>query len=284
MSTLTNYILNHTSDLVMNTFFSFFGFFISILLTPKNNNPINTNGSSIYNTIQFIQHNVVTHHQQTINTSRKRPIHKEDDDESIVGVWIFGLVVSAFLFVKYHQAIINFFTGFICFALVSTITIAIKLYRNNQYDNLNRFWTAVALVIITVDFITLRFMGNQINASIQSDTLTNFINSAGMHGIMDYAYSAAGFAFVMIPNLLLLVLLIHMYAVNIYLASGNRIAGFIIRKTNPFTIKPVAIASIGIILCAMSLLFSSGTMYQLVSKSTLSVHPTATTQTVGSHQ
>ncbi|BBI34957.1 hypothetical protein [Cohnella abietis] len=265
MSALTHYIQTHTSDIMLNIFFAFFSFFVSLLLTPKNNSGVNTNGSSIHNTIQFIERNVITHHHHN-NSSRNRPRRKDDDDNSALGMWVIGLIVAAFLFVRYHEVIMNFLTGFICFAMVSTITIAVKLYRNNQYDNLNRFWTAVALLIVIVDLFTLKLMRNQVDVSTQADSLSNFIQSVGIDGVMSYAYLAAGFIFVMIPNLLLLVLLIHMYAVNVYLATGSRIAGFIIRKTNPFTIKPALIATIGILLCAMSLLFSSGTMYHWVSK------------------
>lgn len=269
MTGLVQYIQSHSSDIIMNTFFAFFGFFISILLTPKNDSTLNTNGSSINNTIQFIQQNVVTYQHQTVHTSRRSPqtgSRHDNDDNSTLAIWVVGLFVIAFLYVKYHEEIIYFLTGFMCFAIVSTITIAIRLYRNNQYDNLNRFWTALALLIVIIDFITLRYMDKQIDTSTQFDTFSNFLNSAGIDGVLSYSYLAAGFIFVIIPNLLLMILLIHMFSVNIFLATRNRFAGFIIRKTKPFTIKPAAVATIGIIICVLSLLFSSGTMYNWISK------------------
>jgi hypothetical protein len=197
---------------------------------------------------------------------KKRRSSSKDNDNSELGLLIFCIVAVAFLFVKYHEFIMDYFTGFIVLALASTFTIAIKLHMRNQYDNLNRFWTAVSLVIIIVDCITLFLMSKQDLASISTKSFSDFIETAGISGVLRYGYYALGFILAQLPNILLLILLLHMYAVNSYLARGGHFAQFIIRKTSPFTIKPVHFTVVVAVICIMSLLFTSGVLFNLISK------------------
>lgn len=265
MTAIVQHITNNTANIIQDMIFAFIGVLLGILFTPKSNNPQTGNGSSIYQTMQIIYQSInTTNNYHPHRPSRKRSSSNEDD--SPLGIWIVGTIFVAFLFVKFHAEIMNYFTGFILLALGSTVTIAIKLHMNNQYDNLNRFWTIVSLLIIGVDFFTLKLMSNQISTSVMVNSFSDFISSVGMNGVMKYAYLALGFLMVILPNVLLSILLLHMYAVNIYLVSGGRISQYIIRKTSPFTIKPAVVAIIGFILCGMSLLFSSGLMYDLISK------------------
>lgn len=250
-------------DIIKDTVFCILGVVLGLIFTPKDSHQAVSNGSTIQQTLLFIQQKVII---ERTRTTTKKSESSTDDEKATIGLVIFGMVILAFLFMKYHSVILSYFVGFIFFAFALTATVAIQLFRNNNYDNLNRFWTVVSLVIIFVDVITLNLMDKQVSNYINTSTLSNFIETAGLNEIAKYAYYALGFLIIIIPNLLLIILQVHMLAVNSFLAKQGRIAAFIIRKTSPLVIKPIHLSIATVIVCILSLLFTSGIMYEFVER------------------
>jgi len=262
---LYQYITENIDGIIQDTVFAFIGVMLGLLVTPKSNNSQTSNGSSVQNTKQVIYNSVYYSARNNYFTNpKKRPSSKNEDNSELV--IFFGLTLFlAFIFVKYHAFIMNYLSGFILLALSSTITIAIQLNRHNQYDNLNRFWTVISLLIIGVNVTTLKLMSNQDISNAAASSFTDFISSVGITGALRYAYYALGFLFAQLPNVLLLILLLHMYAANIYLVKGGSISAYILKKTKPFTLKPMAIVAAAAILSTMSLLFSSGLLFDWIA-------------------
>ncbi len=266
MTAILEHITNNPAGIIQDTIFAFVGVLLGILFTPRSNNPQNGNGTSVHQTMQFIQQNVIFNVQQQPRRSSRRRKSSNNSDENPLGILVVGAILLAFFFYIFHDTIMTYFTGFILLALASTITIAIKLFLNNQYDNLNRFWTCVASFFIAIDAATLILMKKQVDSTITISSISEFLTAFGMDGVLKYAYFAIGFVFILLVNVFLIILLIHMFAVNHYLVRGGQISAFIIRKTSPFTIKPTGIAITGIIVCVVSLLFTSGILYDLISQ------------------
>ncbi|QMV42664.1 hypothetical protein [Cohnella cholangitidis] len=237
MTAIINYITTNSTGIIQDSIFAFIGVFLGILFSPKSDAPHTGNGTSIHQTIQFIQQKVIYNINRSSRHSKPRRSSSNDSDENPLGFYIVGVMLLAFLFYKFHSVIMAYFTGFMLLALASTLTIAIKLYMNNQYDNLNRFWTGVSFFFISIDLVTLILMGKQIDTPISISSMSEFFSSFGMVGVLKYAYFALGFIFILLPNIYLIILLVHMFAVNHYLVRGGRISAFIIRKTSRFTIN-----------------------------------------------
>ncbi|KUP25803.1 hypothetical protein [Paenibacillus sp. DMB5] len=270
MSQITNYILNNSSGIIQDTIFAFVGVLLGLIFTPKNNNPDITNGTSVTQIQQIIQQNIYysprNQPSPQLQPQRKSKSKNSTDDEPPLAFYLVVAVFLAFFFYKYHSVLMDYTIGFIIMGLTSTITVAIKLHMDNQYDNLNKYWSLVALVIIGMDFITLRLMSNQISESTSISSLSEFIQAFGMNGILQVSYFALGFIVIQLLNLLLLALLIHMFAVNQYLARSGRISEFFVRKTKGFVSKPVSLAVITVLISAVSILLSSGILYDWVSQ------------------
>ncbi|AIQ31476.1 hypothetical protein P40081_27460 [Paenibacillus sp. FSL P4-0081] len=269
MSALSDYIVNHFSGIIQDIVFAFVGVFLGLLFTPKNSDPHIHNGTRINQVLQIITQNMNTTHNHypsnhSPNTSKSSS--KSNDDETPLGIYFFVALIAAFFFYKYHVVLMNYTISFIVMGLASTVTVAIKLYLDNQYDNLNKYWTVISFLIVIVDFFTLKLMSGQLSGLPQISSISEFISVVGMQGILEFSYYALGFVFIQFPNLLLLNLLIHMFAVNQYLARGGRVSAFFVRKTSRFVSTPAGLITITALVCAVSLLLSSGLLFKWVSK------------------
>lgn len=263
---IAEYFIKNYSDLIKDTVFLFLGAIVGLWLTPRDNNPRTSNGSSLNQTLNVIYQTRITNvtaRPRATNRRRNQPSSSEDVNPIVLLGG--GLILIAFLYIKFHAEIMDFLSGFILFALTCTITAAILLYKKNNYDRLNMYWTALLLLLICVNIVTLGYMNKQNVTGLSFTSLTNFVQTLGLNTAFKWGYYAIGFLTMQVANTLLLILLIHMFAINSFLSNQNRLSAWIIRKTNPLVLKPIRLSVAVSLTCIVSLLFTSGILYEAIS-------------------
>lgn len=194
--------------------------------------------------------------------SKKIGDNKYDDSTVFILIFILGLIVT-YLFIKYFSAFLDIYTLVTVFILTAVLSIAIILYRNNQYDNLNRFWTFLMLIITVFNLWHIKIMSEIDLSDVATDSLVTMINSVGLSGMTEYLYNFIGFFIGILLNIIAILLLIYMLSLNNFLFGKGRISKFIIRNVIIFT-KPIQLLIIVICLIILSLLFSSDMAYNFI--------------------
>lgn len=266
VNSFAHYVSSNQADILKDIFFSFFGLILGWIFSSKNDSV--SNGTTVSQSIHFVNQNILhINNNQSYSYNRRKTIKRNSNSDSNgeIGVWFAGLVVVSFLFVKFHAYLLTYTSGFVFMALTCTVTIAIRLYKNNNFGNINKLWTCLCFAIVAVDVMTLVFLYKQDVSQISILSIGDFISSLGIEGVLKYSYFAAGFIVIQLPNVTLLILLIHMLAMNSYLARSGPVSAFIIDKTKNFTVKPIYTSVAIALICLMSILFSSGFLFDLIS-------------------
>ncbi|MEK4143996.1 hypothetical protein [Paenibacillus sp. FSL L8-0333] len=259
---LINYLQHNWIDMIKDVLI---GLISGLILTQKSQNDGINNHTTVRESIHYITQTVVT-------ASPKQPRRRynnrntSDDDNSIFGVIAIVGVVLSYLYVKYHSELMNFMASLIIIGIVGTLTVAVKLYRNNCYDQLNRLWTIQLFGILVFDCIQLFVMSKQDVSIISTISFSDFISSAGIDRIARFGIIGVGYLLSLLPNILLFILLIHMLSVNLNRAFNDRITAFFIRRTVKFTSKPYHMLFAVILFCGFSLLYSTGYVYDFIEK------------------
>lgn len=268
VNSFAHYVSSNQADILKDIFFSFFGLILGWIFSSKNDSV--SNGTTVSQSIHFVNQNILhitNNHSYSYNRRETTKTNSNSDSNGEIAVWFAGLVVVSFLFVKFHSYLLTYTSGFVLMALTCIVTIAIRLYANNNFGNINKLWTCLCFAIVAVDVMTLIFLYKQDVSQISTLSIGDFISSLGIEGVMKYSYFAVGFIVIQLPNVTLLILLIHMFAMNSYLARSGPVSAFIIDKTKNFTIKPIYTSVAIALICIMSILFSSGLLFDLISNS-----------------
>ncbi|MGI2295950.1 hypothetical protein [Paenibacillus sp. GXUN7292] len=257
-----NYLEQNWIDMIKDILI---GLISGLIFAQKSRNDGINNQTTIRESVQYIRQTVIFHYP-TEGRKRgggKRKSSTEDDNSIIGAIFIFAVVLS-YLYVKYHSHLMNFMTSLIIIGVVGTLTVAIKLYRNNSYDNLNRLWTLQLMGILVFDCVQLVVMSKQDTSFISTLSISDFISSAGIETIARFGIVGMGFLLSLLPNVLLFILLIHMLSVNLNRAYNNKVTAFFIRHTAKFTTKPYHMLVALVLLCGFSLFYSTGYMYDFI--------------------
>lgn len=251
-----DYISTNTGNLISSSIFCVLGVLLGILCTPKDTNPSRDSGISIKQTkilIQQIISEQSVNHQSINKQYRQTNINRYPDNDSHLLGFFIGAVIIAAIYSKYHVFILNIFTGLTLMSFISAITIAIILHKNNNFDNLNKWWIVLMLIIVVIDLVALIFMSNQ-DVTIKGDLFL----------ILKVLYYVLGFALVLIPNLFTFLLTIHLFSLNTFLARKGKVSYYIYRKTSIFTRSPKKLSIVLVAFSLVSLFFSSGTIYDFI--------------------
>ncbi len=254
LNSITAYITSNIGNIVNDTVFAFIGIVLGFIFTPKDSNPSRSNETSKKKTLVAIKEIVIIKHSYKERSSKPQHSSCSSDNDFLIFVFIIS-IAAAYLYSKYHQEILNTFTGFTLMALASIITIAIKLYRNNNYDWLNKFWTVFMFVIIGFNLSIIVLMKGQ------DTTLTGDLSL--VNKVLSYL---AGLIFAIVPNIILLLVLVHLFALNSYLAKSGKLSSAILRKTGLFVKYPIGLSSFAVIYCIIAILFSSGAVNGCIQK------------------
>lgn len=228
------------------------GLVFGIIFTPKDKNSNRQNGTAVKQTLIIVQNTIVQRNEYSGNSKNKST---NNDTDSTIGLIVGGVILAAIIYAKYHQLIIEIFTGLTIFTIASTITIALKLYKNNNYDRLNQWWTILMTFIVICNIVTIIFMLKQ---QVNLDD--------GIQALARVTYYMGGLAYMVIANAFLLVLTAHLYALNSYMAREGAISKFFIKKTSLFVQSPKTVFGVAIVLCFIGLLLSSGSVYSFATK------------------
>jgi hypothetical protein len=261
LNSFVSYISQNSGNLISSSVFcvigAILGTILAVMFTPKDSSPERNNGTSIAQINILIQQIIVKTYPKQISKTRSSLKHKSkkrtSDNQDSFGLIIFVAIFAATLYSKYHVLLINLFAGLIFMSFTSIITIIIILYRNNNLDNLNKWWFITMLLVIACSFITLVLMINQ-NVTIKGD----------IYLILKNLYYLLGLIIMVLSNIMILVTIIHLFALNSFLAKKGKISYFIYRKTNLFNSNPKALSAIVITLSLLSMLFSSGIAFKFI--------------------
>ncbi|MCK6074647.1 hypothetical protein [Paenibacillus silvae] len=258
----TNYLNSNWIDMIKDILIGLIG---GLILAQKSRSDEVNNQTTVRESVHYITQTVVINYPDGTRRPEKRKKTKSsEDDNSIIGVIAVVAVILSYLYVKYHSELMSFMTSLIIIGVVGTLTVAVKLYRNNSYDNLNRLWTLQLIGILVFDCVQLVVMSKQDTTLISTISLSDFFTSAGLEGVARFGIIGVGFVISLLPNVLLFILLIHMLSVNLNRAFNDRVTAFFIRHTVKFTTKPYHMLVVVVLLCGFSLFYSTGYVYDLV--------------------
>lgn len=250
-NSVINYLSTNIGNLISSGIFCILGVVLGILCTPKDPNPYRNSGISISQT-QIIINQIIIQRPVSQQIGQSYPSRDTNTDSNLQGFIVCSLIVTA-IYSKYHILILNIFTGLILMSLTSAITIVIVLHKNNNLDNLNRWWISLMLIIVAIDLISLLLMSRQ-DVTISGD----------LQLLFKVLYYALGFVMVIIPNIFTLLLTTHLFALNTFLVKRGKISYFFYRKTHFFTTSPRSVSIVLIVFSLLSLLLSSGTAYNFI--------------------
>ncbi|MFP3919938.1 hypothetical protein U5N28_19210 [Lysinibacillus telephonicus] len=263
---LANYLIANKVDIIKDIII---GLVCGLVFIQQSKNPQLTNNTLIPQATTYIKQIVINDYSKKnkYQTKQYYTYQTKEEDNSVLGVMIALGVVLTYLFIRFHSQLLNIYTTFTFVSLSLVVAAAIKLYKNNQYDQLNRIWTFQMLFIIAYNFVHISFMSKQDTTNISTKTLSDFLSSAGLAGITKFSYDALGFLINLLPNLMLILIITHMFAINFYLKSGGKFPLFVVKKTLRLTSKPYESTLFLIIICGLSLLLSSGVAFDFISSS-----------------
>lgn len=247
------YISSNQISLVKDLMFCILGVILGLIFSRKKPSPSIHNNTSM-STINIIIKNIMIQHvskPKEIQKSTKQQVYSEGNNDFIG--WVVFLGIIGAIYSKYHMILLDLFTGLTLFVLTSLITLSIKLYWNNQYDRLNQWWTILGFILTALNFITILFISKQ-----------DILNTGGLDALFRIMYYAVGFIIILIPNLFVLILIVHLFAVNSFLLRHGAISMFLIRKTAWLVKAPKAISIMALITSLIAIFFSSGKAYEVI--------------------
>jgi hypothetical protein len=258
LNSISTYISQNIGDIIVQAILVVISVLLPLILTKKDTNPIRTNTTSVQQTLIYIKQTIITinsPHPSTPKSSGSNTYKTSNsNNDDVIGLLIIA-AIAAGLYSKYHIQIINYFTGFTVLVLISTITLAIKLYRNNNYDKLNKWWTILMFIVILFNLVIIALMKNQ-NVTISGDLFL----------LTKVLYYLIGLLFFIVPNIFILFLIIHLFALNSFLSRRGKISLFFLHKTKFLLHSPKVSSAIAIGFCIVGLLFSSGIALELLYK------------------
>lgn len=111
------------------------------------------------------------------------------------------------------------------------------------------------LIVILFNLVIIALMKSQ-DVSIGGDLFL----------LTKVLYYFIGLLCFIVPNLFILTLIIHLFALNSFLSKRGKVSFFFLRKTKFLLYKPIISSVIAIGLCLVGLFFSSGIALELIYK------------------
>lgn len=260
LNSISTYVSQNIGDIIVQAILVVVSVILPLILAKKDTNPIRTNTTSTQQTLIYIKQTIITVNSSNPSTSKSsgsstyKTSNTSNDSNDVIGLFIIAAVATG-LYSKYHIHIINYFTGFTVLVLISTITLAIKLYCNNNYDKLNKWWTILMFIVILFNLVIIALMRNQ-NVAISGDLFL----------LTKVLYYLIGLLFFIVPNIFILFLIIHLFALNSFLSRRGKISLFFLHKTKFLLHNPKVSSAIAIGFCIVGLFFSSGMALELLYK------------------
>ncbi|SFL73690.1 hypothetical protein SAMN04487943_103351 [Gracilibacillus orientalis] len=248
---LSQYISQNWMDMIVSLFI---GIIATLIFVQKNPNSSVQNNTDIREVRGYIKKIIII---------KEPSIQRKENDNSVIFLILILGAIASFFFIKYYSVILDVYASVIVVILTSTLGIAIKLYRNNQYDKLNRFWTLILFAINAFNLWNLSIMSKLDLTNVDVTSFSAMIESIGISGLTDYFYRTLGFFTAMLPNIVSILLLVHIIAVNKLLIKNNRFSIWIVRHTIIFT-KPLFLLTMTFLVVVISLLFTSGIAYEFI--------------------
>jgi hypothetical protein len=201
MTTFINLLTQNPKDVFFSVFGAVLGTALSLIVSKEKNNPLFNNQTSITTMTIFIKQKVLesrdpdNYHK---NNSKKESVSNSSGVslELIFG----GLFIGASLYAHYLSFLLNFLFGITVFVLTSLIVLVIRLYRSNQLDKLNRWWSILGLIICALSFFNMYFISKQ------------HIVLSGFEGLSKAIYFLIGYVGIIAMNALLVLIIIHFFA------------------------------------------------------------------------
>lgn len=261
INSIISYISQNGPTLIKEVIFLILSIVLPLCFIPKDSNPNRTNYTSIKQIVFYINQTInVPYQGKTVaypnhtsydeyqDNKNKPKQNQTTSDNSLV--WLF-IIVGLSFYIKNHAIILKYFTVFTLGLLACIITVIYRLSRNNNFDNLNKLWIVFLGIIVISDFSLIFFMSKQ--------------NIGG--NILNSVYYFSGFFCMILPNLIAIIIIVHMFALNVFLVRPGKISGLIIRKTKLLDNSLFSIGTILTISCLISLLCSSGLVFDWISHS-----------------
>ena len=247
---LGDYILNNWLDILFSILI---GFIPALVLVKKNPSSSVQNNTKIYETIKHID--------ITIRQSNEEEKKKSTNFD--IYLLLFAVVIASFLFISYYDIILDIYASIIVVIITATLAIAFKLYNNDQYDHLNRFWTVILLIITAFNFCSLSIMAQLDLANTDLTSFSTIFHSVGMSGFQDYIYRTIGFILALLLNILGIILLIHIISVNNILLHKNIFYNWFVKRTINYT-KPKFLIIMVLCFATLSLMLTSGLLIEMI--------------------
>lgn len=255
---LGEYISQNWMDILVSIFT---GIIVTLIFVPKNSNSPTNNNTDIQESKKRISEIIII--RKPFNDPKTKHSNDNENDSAVIIIVLILAVIATYLFLKYYFIILDIYTSIIIFIFIATLGIAIKLHRNNQYDQLNRFWTMLMLVITVYNLSHLAIISKQDLSNINLNSIDKMIESMGVESLFGFIYQTMGFLIGIIPNILAFTLLIHILAVNQLLFKKSKFSSWVVSHTKIF-MRPLYLSITTVLFIILSLLFSSGLAYNFI--------------------
>jgi hypothetical protein len=256
-----NYIIENRISLILSIVLGIIFLIAPFLITrtrkDNSQSPIQ-NHSPIVEVKILLQQILINIHTQTNTTvisPKPTPTKNDNASDNTLLYWGLGSITGVLIYQKYHSEIMNFLTYYTLIALLSTLLLVILLYRSNILDRLSQLWCGTMLYLVIINFINIALMSRQ-----------EILGEGDVSLLLKVLYYLEGFVFIAFINVALLIIQIHLFALNIFISRPGKVSGFIVRKTRFLLNRPVGNVVFIVILSLLSLLLSSGYAFELVSK------------------
>lgn len=247
---IADYICQNYVTIIYDLIMILVGTVIGLLVTGKEKKPEFNNSKSMKQITLILQEKIIIKQESLTERKTVKKSKNNEDDNSLV---LLLFIVCTAIYIKYRIEIIQIFTGVTLLIIASTVTIAIKLHKNDNLDELNKWWICLSLIIAFCNISAIYFMNKQ-----------EIFVGGNFDDLMRYSYYAIGVFYLILPNLFSIMLNIHLYALNSYMRKSGSVSLWFLIRTKRFIKSPKIISTIAVVMCILALLFTSGKGLELL--------------------
>jgi hypothetical protein len=262
---VVEYIKQNQGDLIKDFVFIFISYFFSVLLTPKPNQALyQTNlppsNREIINRVEEVRTKKIIIIREPKNQGKKQ----SSSDNSVFGLYIILGLLASYLFVRFHEIIMNSLLVLILMGLTATITVTYRLTVTGLLDPLSKWWLFLSFIVwIVAGYMFIELSSTKFS-NINTSSIGDYLNSVGIEGAGKYLYQGMGTLMICLPILISYSILIHLYAISCFRARQGKISSYLIRITKSFVTSPKTTTIAIVLLCGVSFVFASGVAYNLI--------------------
>ena len=182
--------------------------------------------------------------------------NKNDSNDSIIVLAVLAFIIAS-VYAKYHNEVIQGLIIETTMLTLGSISFVIVLSICNSFDRLSRYWFSISILVSIINCITIVLIMNQ---NVSTD-----------NGLMDLArilYYFLGILFIAIINLMMISIQLYMISFNIFIKWQNTITYKAMKFLDNLFGNTRGVTITIIILSVVSILFSSGILYEFISNGT----------------